>query len=564
MSHDKNIIAKKQDSVPTSYDIKDDENIYFNEVDEGLTCKVEPSYKLLLSLAQELKSKKQYQDAKKVFQQIFEKYPEKPQGLRGLIQISQQTNDWQQVIKLTSLLINKFPEICQGYWAKGNAYLKLKKHTQAKNQFEQLQALFPNEILGTVGLIKLAKEHNDLQLLVKLIENFIDTFPSIWNSYWYDSDMKSKMHIDYISALLDTGKVNKAESIACHFQTIYPESISIHHALILVYQKKQEYNKSFNNFELSLKLTDNSLIKKDIIILSKVTFMKLRFFSEYEVLINELMESFPNRVDVLTAWLELPVLGLPLIRSWEIDIKKLDEILDRKPNHIKFSDERASLLLSTGRLNAAEIFLREQIQKRPRHLGLNRKYCICAHHRKDWKEAENRFDNFYKIFPNDKSDVFFYYIHVLYKLSKFDKLQAEYKKFNSKRFKNFDNFDALDELQSNLLLGNYEKVEDLDDYNHYKVKNKFEHLYKEENLSIKKVINNPKNEVLFVCLGGIHENAPKQYALNKFENTNYFDKTISIKKDNHSFQGLADKTTQFNYLLINDFSSSYCLIKKGL
>lgn len=550
----------------TFHSLKNHRNNDLTNINQKLISENKSNYETLLSLGQDLKSRKKFKDAKEVFQKIFENHPEKPQGLRGLIQVSQHDNDWAQVIKLTSILINKFPEVSQGYWSKGHAYLKLKNYEKADKEFQLLYTLFPSKQLGLIGLIKVAQENKDWQLVVDLTEKFIKTFSDTWQEYWLDTNIKNKMHLEYIRALLNVGKVDKAENVASQFLVNSSDSISAHYALILINQKRQKFHESFHHFELSIDYTNNGLIKKDLILLSKVTFMKLRFFSEYEALIDELINDFPNRTDVLLAWLELPALGMPLIKSWEMDIQKLKKILDKKPNHIKFLDTYASLLLSTERLEEADKFLYEQIKRRPNHLGLNRKYCICAHHKQEWVEAEKRFEIFYRSFPADKSDTFFYYAHVLYKLNKTDKLQAEYKIFNSKRFKGIGNIDGLDELQSNLLLRNYEHVHDLENktFSDSKDKNKFQHLYDEGNLSIKKVINAPTNDVLFICLGGIHEHAPKQYMLNNFEDTYYFDKIMNIKKDNHSFQGLANKTTQFNYILVNDFSSSYCLANKDV
>ena len=413
-------------------------------------------------------------------------------------------------------------------------------------------------------MINISQRSKKFHIVIELTQIFIIRFPKIWNSYWQDSKVENKIHIEYVNALLHVNKIEKAKNIASTLLIKYPNSVSVHYVLMLIHQKMKDYHNSFSYFESSIKLTDDELVKKDLIILSKTTFTELRFFDKYEGLINELVEQFPNRPDVLSAWLELPVLALPLIKSWEISIKKLQKILDKKNPHIKFLDKYAGLLLSTERIKEADDFLRQQLKIRPKHLGLNRKYCICAHHRKNWEEAERRLDNYYSLFPNDKSDTFFYYIHVLYKLNKFDKLKTKYKKFNSIRFENFSKNDGLDELQIRLLLRDYENLPILDTVIPSNVKSKFKRLYDDSNISIRKVINNPENEVLFVCLGGIHPHAAKQYTLNNFENTYYFDKIVKSKEQSHSFQGLANKTKQFNYLLINDFSSSYGLLNKDL
>lgn len=171
------------------------------------------------------------QEARKVYHQVFEKYPEKPESLQELINISKQNKEWQLVVDLTNI--------------------------------------------------------------------FIKYYPDLWQEYWKDSNIKNRMHLEYINALLDTGKIQNAESLASYFLINYPKSVSVHYVSILINQKRQNYRKSFDHFELSVQLTDSELVKKDLILISKTTFMTLKLYSEYEYLINSLIEKFPKRVDVL-------------------------------------------------------------------------------------------------------------------------------------------------------------------------------------------------------------------------------------------------------------------------
>lgn len=144
-------------------------------------------------LGQAQKELQQFDLAKQNFAILKTQFPQRHQGLEGLITVAQMQRDWVQVIALVKDFTQQFPEMWQGYWWSGLVYQELKQWNLAEHYFSLLRKKFPQNHQGFEGEILLAQAYHDWDKVQDLSRTFIQQFPQMWKGYWWLGSVAKQM-----------------------------------------------------------------------------------------------------------------------------------------------------------------------------------------------------------------------------------------------------------------------------------------------------------------------------------------------------------------------------------
>lgn len=123
-------------------------------------------------------------EAKTIFQQLADNYPNNPAGLIELATLHQIYKDWEIALTYWEKCAVKWPDIFWIQAGKANALMQLRKFAEAETIFQQLETQYPDRPQGIEGLTRLARLSGNLELSLKYAEQLIARFPHIPTGYW--------------------------------------------------------------------------------------------------------------------------------------------------------------------------------------------------------------------------------------------------------------------------------------------------------------------------------------------------------------------------------------------
>jgi len=123
-------------------------------------------------------------EAKALFQELVDKYPDKPQGLENLAKLAVRNQEWETALKYWEECIGKFPKNMWFEVGKANALMQLERLAEAEVIFQQIKQEYPDKPQGMEGLTRLARISGNIELSLAYSEQLIARFPESNIGYW--------------------------------------------------------------------------------------------------------------------------------------------------------------------------------------------------------------------------------------------------------------------------------------------------------------------------------------------------------------------------------------------
>ena len=134
-----------------------------------------------------------FDEAEAVFQQLIEKYPDRPSGYEGCARLAQSLGDWELALKRWSEAVVKFPGKSGFQVKKGNVLINLSRFDEADAVFQQLIEKYPNRPSGYEGCAMVAHYLADWELALERWENAIAKLPDYFNFYLQKGDVLANL-----------------------------------------------------------------------------------------------------------------------------------------------------------------------------------------------------------------------------------------------------------------------------------------------------------------------------------------------------------------------------------
>lgn len=173
----------------------------------------------------------QYETAANLFNVIIREYPKFHYGVEGLIGITQVQKNWEQTVKLSVIFQKYFPQMWQGYWWLGVAYLELNQLDKAQEVFVAMQKDFSEQHQGFEGEILVVQRQANWQKMVQLSQQLVQKFPSFWQGYWYLGQSYKELQ-----------QLDLAEQNFAHLKQAFPQRHLGFEGELSVVQLKRNWN----------------------------------------------------------------------------------------------------------------------------------------------------------------------------------------------------------------------------------------------------------------------------------------------------------------------------------
>lgn len=487
-----------------------------------------------------------FADAKQSFDLLAKTYPHSHLADEGKIQLLFAERKYQDIIRASFLFQEKYPTFWQSYYWRGNAFFFLERFDEALKEFSIVKLLYPNVVQGYEGICRTKKKQRERMGRAVLDKETLSDLEGLalhQNATHYQ-------RFDYIESLLIINLPKKARKHLGILQA-YPSYYFLAKGMIESWY--HNYGLAYEYFNEALLLASNSSDKARILSNAFDSFKKLKKGNEYIHLADE-VKGDSNQADVMLLWADSYSVNKPWRISWNVGIERLEEQIASGMLELPILVRYISYLIGLNQFHQAELILVFAVRQYADDMGINRLYCLVAHHKKEWQIAEERFNKYFAKFGND-IELFYPYINILYNLGKQEEIYHHYNKFLKLRFPTISENLDLNRLQVDLLLskelGKYENV-NKSAYNLGKIQNLMP--------TIKEIVHHKNNEVLVICFDGLRHEIDSQDKYNNFETTSILKDCINARSAYNDFDGFANNNQKFNYLLIRDFGASYCLL----
>lgn len=487
-----------------------------------------------------------FADAKQSFDLLAKTYPHSHLADEGKIQLLFAEQKYQDIIRASFLFQEKYPTFWQPYYWRGDAFFFLERFDEALKEFSIVKFLYPNVVQGYEGICRAKKKQRERMGRAVLDRETLSDLEGLalhQNSTHYQ-------RFDYIESLLIINLPKKAKKHLGILQA-YPGYYFL--AKGMVESWYHNYGLAYEYFNKALSLANNSSDKARILSNAFDSFKKLKKGNDYIRLADEIKED-SNQTDVILLWADSHSINKSWRISWNVGIERLGKQIASDAFELPVLVCYISYLLRLNKFHQAELILAFTIRQYSENMDMNRLYCLVAHHKKEWRVAEERFNKYFAKFGNDV-ELFYHYANILYNLDKQEEIYHCYNQFMAIKFPTISANPDLNRLQIDLLLsrelGEYENV-NKSAYNLGKIQNLMP--------TIKELVHHKNNEVLVLCFDRLRDDIDSQDVYNNFETDSILKDCINARSAYNDFDGFASNNKEFNYLLIRDFGASYYLL----
>lgn len=487
-----------------------------------------------------------FNEARQNFDILAQKYPHSHLADEGRISLLFAEHKYDEIIKASFLFQEKYPTFWQSYHWRGNAFMSLRRYNEALKEFTIIKAFYPDIVQGFEGVYRAKKALREKSGLYAINKELLDDLRLIATH----PKANYYQRFDYIDKLLMIGLLKEAKS---HLDILkdYPAYYHLAQAMLSAWHSDNQ--EAYKHFKKGLSLADVSNDKAKILETGYATFKRLKKYDEYLKLVDEIKES-NNQTGTLLLWAEANTIKGSWRSGWEIGAHCLEEQIRTGLFELPVLIQYLTYLLRLDRFRQAELILVFAICQYKNDSQIYKLYALSAHHQKRWQQAKERFDDFFAKFGFDV-ELFYPYINVLYHLGEMDKIYDEYRRFMDIKFPMLNLDQNLNRLQIDLLLGKSPQTYQGDGQGKYE-------LTKIKNLmpTIKQVVHSDSNEVLIICFDRLRDEVDAQDAYDGLLSDDILTESIGVQGLHNDFDGFAGHNTAFNYLLVRDFTVSYCLL----
>ncbi|MDY7002946.1 MAG: tetratricopeptide repeat protein [Cyanobacteriota bacterium] len=346
-----------------------------------------------------------FDEAKTVFKQLKEKYPDRPHGYEAYARLIHRLGDGELALKLWSEAVMKFPKPIGFQVQKGNALINLSRFDEAEGVFQQLIEKYPDRPHGYERCAALTHSLGDWELALKRWSEAIAKFPD-----------NIDFQVQKGNILINLSRFDEAEAVFQQLIEKYPDRP---HG----YERYAALTHSLGDWELALKRWSEAVVKFPKNIGFQVQkgniLINLSRFNEAEAVFQQLIEKYPDMPHGYERYAALT----HSLGDWELALKRWSEAILKFPDNMGFQVHKGNALINLSRFNEAEAVFQQLIEEYPNQPRGYEGYARVAQSFADWELARERWENAISHLPDD-INFRFQKGNVLIKLSRFDEAET--------------------------------------------------------------------------------------------------------------------------------------------
>lgn len=135
---------------------------------------------------------KNYSKAAACFNVLVKEYPTNYLGVDGLIAITTEQGNWEQVLKFATIYQRYYPTMWQGLHYEAIAYKNLGNTKKEKAVYAKMAKKFPEQLLLQLKdlekNVQLAREQKNWLSVIELCTELQRKFPDMWQGFWWQGD----------------------------------------------------------------------------------------------------------------------------------------------------------------------------------------------------------------------------------------------------------------------------------------------------------------------------------------------------------------------------------------
>ena len=301
-----------------------------------------------------------FDEAEAVFQQLKEKYPNRPHGYERYAALTQILGDWELALKRWSEAVFKFPENIDFQVQKANALINLSRFDEAELVFQQLIEKYPNQPKGYESYGKLIHSLGDWELGLKLWSEAVVKFPE-----------NIGFQVQKGNILINLSRFDEAEAVFQQLIEKYPNQPD-------GYERCAALTQSLGDWELALKRWSEVVVQFPENIGFQVqkanALINLSQFDEAEAVFQQLIEKYPNQPDGYDGYGRVT----HSLADWELALERWENAIAKFPGHFNFYLQKGDVLANLFRYEEAETWWEKVIALYPaRHEGLSKSAALA-------------------------------------------------------------------------------------------------------------------------------------------------------------------------------------------
>nr|WP_101139251.1 tetratricopeptide repeat protein [Neisseria meningitidis] len=577
-------------------------------------------YEALFYLANSFLFTGEFKSAKDYFQLIIEYYPDKYQGYEGLYKIYKANGDrYNELIQLKKILEN-FPNVVHIYKETTLLLLQENLINEAENISLECIKKFPDSYHGYESYAFVLEKKQEWEKALEIWNNIIHKFPNFLAAhlnmlklhvkiYGYErttslfesssQKFKNTEKIDKLYAIEaeKAFKWNDATEIWSRLLSQYPlntffvsrKAIALRHVKGIIASREYLFSAlrdQPDNLVLKLNILDTYLIEKkweysllygndiiknvqdtaqksNIYFKLRIPYRELKKLDELENIFLDLIKENPS---IYISWKGYATVPELMLDGNEKLLKKAchrwKRASEKFPNIVEAKIKYGEILLSMQQLDFANQVFIELKRDFPNNFYAWKGWCLAAHHMRNWVEARKRLLETRIKFPSQFNSIYYYLVNVLQNDNRLAEIENSFiwhtKSLFKENIKNSLN-ECLELSKINIyrIIGNYKKADEkaLELLNVLPFKDPTT-LPKPQKSNISQYIEHSKNnETLVICFSGMDgkrtQNHYRNYGLQ------CIDKIAFNSSDTYNYQGFANKTIKYNFLLLRDNYNSW-------
>ncbi|ABG51494.1 Tetratricopeptide TPR_2 [Trichodesmium erythraeum IMS101] len=326
-----------------------------------------------------------FDEAEAVFQQLKEKYPNRPHGYERYAALTQSLGDWELALKRWSEAVFKFPENIDFQVQKGNALINLSRFDEAEAVFQQLKEKYPNRPHGYERYAALTQSLGDWELALKRWSEAVFKFPE-----------NIDFQVQKANALINLSRFDEAEAVFQQLIEKYPNQPD-------GYERCAALTQSLGDWELALERWENAIAKFpghfNFYLQKGDVLANLFRYEEAEIWWEKVIALYPARHEGLYKSAALA----RLLGNREFAWQRFEQAIEKFPGHIPAYCEAAKELIAMGRFAEAEEKFLQALQRNPNDLTTLLQGGILASQQGNRELALERFERVIKFYHPQKA-----------------------------------------------------------------------------------------------------------------------------------------------------------------
>ncbi|HFC7277296.1 TPA: tetratricopeptide repeat protein, partial [Neisseria meningitidis] len=312
-----------------------------------------------------------------------------------------------------------------------------------------------------------------------------------------------------------------------------------------------------------IKNVQDTAQKSNIYFKLRIPYRELKKLDELENIFLDLIKENPS---IYISWKGYATVPELMLDGNEKLLKKAchrwKRASEKFPNIVEAKIKYGEILLSMQQLDFANQVFIELKRDFPNNFYAWKGWCLAAHHMRNWVEARKRLLETRIKFPSQFNSIYYYLVNVLQNDNRLAEIENSFiwhtKSLFKENIKNSLN-ECLELSKINIyrIIGNYKKADEkaLELLNVLPFKDPTT-LPKPQKSNISQYIEHSKNnETLVICFSGMDgkrtQNHYRNYGLQ------CIDKIAFNSSDTYNYQGFANKTIKYNFLLLRDNYNSW-------